>query len=72
MSKKKTQEGVDEVDMAIRLKSQGDKMTYTPPRTPVATIYVDADIIDVWTDEQLRRVTQHLEDAGRQYELVVF
>ena len=47
-------------------------MAYTPRRTPVATIYVDADIIAVWTDGQLRRVTQHLEDAGRQYELIVF
>ena len=72
MGKKKILQRVDEADNVITLKPQGENMTYTPPRTPVATIYVDADIIDVWTDEQLRRVTKHLEEAGREYELVVF
>ena len=72
VGKKKTSQGVDDLTQVIKLKPQGERMAYTPPRTPIATIYVDADIIDVWTDGQLRRVTQHLEDAGRQYELVVF
>ena len=58
MGKKKILQRVDEADNVITLKPQGENMTYTPPRTPVATIYVDADIIDVWTDGQLRRVTQ--------------
>ena len=72
VSKKKTQQGVDDLTQVIKLKPQGERMAYTPPRIPIATIYVGVDIIDVWTDGQLRRVTNHLDAIGRQYELVVF
>ena len=72
VSKKKTQQGVDDLTQVITLKPQGERMAYTPPRSPIATIYVDADIIGIWSDAQLRRVTRHLDETGRQYELVVF
>mgnify|MGYP003137393550 FL=1 len=49
-------------------------MAYRPKlRTPIATIYVDSgDIIDIWSDGQLRRVCAHLDDGGRHYDITVF
>lgn len=66
---------LDESPAVIKLPvSPGDKMVYRPKlRTPIATIYVDSgDIIDIWSDGQLRRVCAHLDDGGRHYDITVF
>jgi len=66
---------LDESNTVIKFPiTRGDKVVYKPNlRSPIATIYVDSgDIIDIWNDDQLRRVCAHLDDRRREYEVTIF